>query len=195
MSQSNQALYRKGHRFGNALFTKIVAFLFGSQFTDILSGYRAFSRRFVKSFPALSRGFDTEVELTIHSLELRIPVDEVTTRYANRPQGSASKLNKYRDGLIILSRVVLMLKETRPLFFFSLIAGFLAFLSILLSLPLIYSYLATGLIPRIPTAILSTGIMLLAAISLTCGLILDSVCRGRKERKYLHYLSLPWLKK
>lgn len=192
---NNEALYRKGHRLGNSLFTKLVAALFGNQFSDILSGYRAFSKRFVKSFPALSHGFDTEVELTIHSLELRIPVGEVETQYTTRPEGSESKLNKYRDGLRILCRVILMLKETRPLLFFGVLALIFVLTSVSLSIPLFYSYVTTGLVPRLPTAILSTGIMILAFISLTCGIVLDSVCRGRKERKYLYYLSLPWLRK
>ncbi|OGO93870.1 MAG: glycosyl transferase [Coxiella sp. RIFCSPHIGHO2_12_FULL_42_15] len=192
-SELGQALYRKGHRLGNALFTKIVGSLFGNHFTDILSGYRAFSRRFVKSFPALSRGFDIEAELTIHSLELRIPVGEVATPYFSRPEGSQSKLNKYRDGIVILFRIISMLKETRPFFFFTFIALVFAMLSVFLAIPLFYSYFTIGLVPRIPTAILTTGVMILACISFMCGIMLDSVCRGRRERKYLHYLSLPWL--
>ena len=186
--------YRKGHRFGNALFTKLVDCLFASPFKDILSGYRAFSRRFVKSFPALSRGFDTEVELTIHALELSVPVGEIDTAYYARPKGSQSKLNKYRDGLKILRRIVLMLKETRPFLFFGVVAGLLGGLSIALAVPLLYHFMLTGLVPRIPTAILTTGMMVLAFMSLGCGIILDSVSRGRKERLYLHYLSQPWLK-
>lgn len=192
-STPEQSLYPKGHRFGNALFTTLVGSLFGHHFSDILSGYRAFSRRFVKSFPALSCGFDIEAELTIHSLELHLPVGEVETRYFLRPEGSQSKLNKYRDGLAISCRIVSMLKETRPFFFFTTIAFLLALLSVALAIPLFYSYFTVGLVPRIPTAILTTGIMLFACMSFVCGIILDSVCRGRREKKYLHYLSLPAL--
>lgn len=187
--------YRLGHRFGNALFTNMVAFLFGKQFNDILSGFRVFSRRFVKSFPAASSGFDTEAELTIHSLELKLPVGEMQTKYFDRVEGSESKLSTYRDGFRVLLRVFLMLKETRPLFFFGVIGFALMLLSIMLSVPLFYSYLTTGLIPRIPTAILTTGVMLLGFLSLVCGIILDSVCRARRDGKYLHYLSLSWLGK
>ncbi len=187
--------HRKGHRFGNQLFNKVVGLLFGKQFSDILSGYRVLSKRFVKSFPAVSRGFDTEVELTIHSLELRLPVAEVPTNYTPRPEGSVSKLRTYRDGVIILSRILLMLKETKPILFFGAIGLSFALLSVILGIPLIYTFLKTHLVPRIPTAILTTGIMVLAFISLTCGIILDSVCRARRERKYLHYLTLPKLRK
>ncbi len=194
-NKQDKKTYRPGHRFGNAFFTNAVGFLFGKSFTDILSGYRVFSRRFVKSFPALSHGFDIETELTIHSLELKLPVDEIETEYASRPQGSTSKLNKYRDGIKILFRLLLMLKETRPLFFFGTIAFLLAMISVLLAAPLFHTYLISHAVPRIPTAILSTAIMMLSFISLTSGIILDSVCRGRKERKYLYYLSLPWMKK
>lgn len=187
--------YRSGHRFGNELFTKTVSFLFGKQFTDILSGYRVFSRRFVKSFPVLSAGFDIEVEMTIHALELRLPVTEIKTDYFERPKGSMSKLNKYRDGLKILCRVLMMLKETRPLLFFGGIALMLILLSVSLSMPLLYTYVQTGLVPRFPTAILTTGIMLLACLSFSCGVILASVCKGRREFKCLHYLSLARFKK
>jgi len=182
-------IYRAGHRFGNSLFNRFVRFLFGNKFTDILSGYRVFSKRFIKSFPAVSRGFDTEVELTIHSLELRLPVAEIATEYAARPEGSESKLRSYRDGIRILLRILVMLKESRPLFFFGSIAGIFALLAIGLAFPLLITYVKTGLVPRMPTAILSTGMMLIAVISFTCGIVLDSVCRGRREKKYLRYLS------
>ncbi len=184
-------LYRSGHRLGNILFNCLVRFLFGNTFTDILSGYRVFSRRFVKSFPALSRGFDTEVELTIHSLELRLPVAEIPSMYAARAEGSESKLRSYRDGFRVLLRIILMLKETKPIFFFGIIASILALISFGLATPLLITYIKTGLVPRMPTAILSTGLMILAFIGFTCGIILDSVCRGRREKKYLHYLSYP----
>lgn len=189
---ANPETYRRGHRSGNVIFTRGVSALFGKTFSDILSGYRVFSRRFVKSFPALSSGFEIETELTVHSLELNLSVGEVETKYGSRPEGSSSKLNKYRDGGKILYRLILMLKESRPLLFFGVIAFTLALISIMLAVPLVHSYVTIHAIPRIPTAILTTGVMLLAFISLTCGIILDSVCRGRKERKYLNYLAMPW---
>ncbi|MCH9769716.1 MAG: glycosyltransferase family 2 protein [Gammaproteobacteria bacterium] len=183
--------FRFGHRFGNALFNKTVSILFGKHFNDILSGYRVFSKRFVKSFPALSCGFDTEAELTIHSLELAIPVAEVKTKFFARPKGSTSKLRSIRDGIRILLRILLMLKETKPLLFFGVIAAILAIFSLSCSVQLFITYAATGLVPKIPTAILVTGIMIIAFVSLVCGVILDSVARARRERKYLYYLSLP----
>ena len=188
---SNAAAYRPGHRFGNTLFTIYVAFLFGQQFTDILSGYRVFSRRFVKSFPPFARGFEIETELTIHSLDLRLPVGEVETPYQSRPHGSVSKLNSVRDGLRILGTILFLLKETKPLQFFSVLFAVLALSSAGLGLPLLLTYLETGLVPRFPTAVLSTGMMLLAFICLSSGLVLDSVSRGRREAKLLRYLSLP----
>ena len=183
--------YRPGHRFGNALFTGIVGTIFGSRFGDILSGYRALSRRFVKSFPALSLGFEIETELTVHALELRMPVAEVLTDYKERPEGSESKLNTFRDGWRILSLIVRLLKEERPLMFFGSVFAVLALFSVGISYPLLVTYLETGLVPRFPTAILAAATMLLAFLSLACGLILDTVTRGRKEFKRLRYLQLP----
>lgn len=184
------ATYRLGHRFGNSLFSTIIARLFGKQFKDVFSGYRVFSRRFVKSFPAASRGFDIETELTIHSLELRLPTAEIKTHYGARPEGSTSKLNSYRDGFKILMRILLLLKEVRPLLFFGSIFVILAFISCALFSPVFIDYLKTGLVQRFPTAILSTGIMLLAFMSLTCGIILDNVCRSRREMKRFFYLNV-----
>ncbi len=183
--------YRPGHRFGNRLFTLSVQALFGRRFSDILSGYRVFSRRFVKSFPCRSQGFEIETELTIHSLDLRLPVGEVGTPYSSRPEGSASKLNSVSDGLRILKEILWLLKANRPLMFFGSIAVLLALLSLALAVPLLVTYSETGLVPRFPTAVLSTGIMILSFLSLACGLILDSVSRGRREVKALRYLSLP----
>lgn len=189
------AVYRMGHRFGNSLFTGLIAKLFGKQFNDVFSGYRVFTRRFVKSFPAMSRGFEIETELTIHSLELRLPATEIATDYGARPEGSASKLNSYSDGFKILLRIVVLLKEVRPLLFFGSLFIFLALFSSLLFFPVLLDYIHTGLVERLPTAILSTGIMLLAFISLASGIILDSVCRARREVKRFFYLSLPrWMK-
>lgn len=185
------AAWSHRRRLGNRLLTAFVAKLFGKRFTDILSGYRAFSRRFVKSFPALARGFEIETELTIHALELRLPVAEIETSYIARPEGSQSKLRTSRDGARILRTILLLLKEERPFRFFGSISLVLAVVSIALAYPLLIEFLETGLVPRIPTAVLCTGLMLLAFLSLTCGLILDSVSRGRREMKRMAYLAVP----
>ena len=183
--------YRAGHQFGNAMLTGFVARLFGRTFSDILSGYRVFSRRFVKSFPALSVGFETETELTVHALELRMPVMEIETPYGARPEGSVSKLSTYRDGFRILRLILQLYKHERPLAYFSIVAGALALLSVLLGTPLVLEWLRTGLVPRFPTAILTTGIMIMAFLSLTVGLVLETVTRGRQELKRLIYLQVP----
>lgn len=185
--------YRAGHRFGNKLLTGLVRLIFGRSFSDVLSGYRVFSRRYVKSFPALAKGFETETELTVHALELRMPVAEIPTPYRSRPEYSSSKLNTYRDGFRILTTIIRLYKTERPLAFFSIASALLATLSILLAYPLLVTYLHTGLVPRFPTAILSMGLMLLAFLSLSCGLILDTVTRGRLELKRLVYLSISGL--
>jgi len=187
---SSNAVYRFGHRIGNALFSMLIGKLFGKNFKDVFSGYRVFSKRFVKSFPAMTRGFDIETELTIHSLELNIPGAEIETYYRARPQGSTSKLNSVGDGMRILVRIVALLKETRPLLFFGGLFIALVSISVFLFLPVLMDYWHTGLVKRFPTAILSTGIMLLAFMSLGCGIILDNVCRARKEMKRFFYLSL-----
>ena len=186
-----QAAYRAGHRFGNWLLTSCVIFLFGHTFTDILSGYRVFSRRFVKSFPAHASGFETETELTVHALELRMPVAEIDTVYGARPADSQSKLNTYRDGFRILMTIFGLLKVERPLLFFSMGFALCALLSVTLAIPVFQTYLQTGLVPRFPTAILSACLMLLGIILLTCGLVLDTVTRGRAEAKRLAYLAIP----
>ena len=186
-----EAAYRPGHRLGNQVLTGLVRSIFGNRVRDMLSGYRVFSRRFVKSFPALSAGFETETEFTVHALELRMPIGEVVTRYKDRPQGSTSKLRTYSDGFRILRTIVLLVKEERPLPFFLALAAAMVIVAVLLSIPVLLDYARTGLVPRLPTAVLVTGLMLLAALSTTCGLILDSVARGRKEIKRLAYLALP----
>jgi glycosyltransferase involved in cell wall biosynthesis len=188
---SEQAAYRAGHRFGNALFTGFVANLFGNRFTDILSGYRVFSRRYVKSFPALSNGFEIETELTVHALQLRMPIGELDTPYGARLEGSTSKLSTYRDGLRILFMITKLFKNERPLFFFSIVFALLALVSVGLSLPVLVTYLQTGLVPRLPTAVLAASTMLLAFLALTCGLVLDTVTHGRREMKRLAYLTVP----
>ncbi len=184
-----EAAYRRGHRVGNQVLTGMVAWVFGDLVTDMLSGYRVFSRRFVKSFPALASGFETETEFTVHALELRMPVGEVPTPYKDRPEGSASKLRTYSDGLRILRTIMLLVKEERPLQFFALAALLLVLLGVGLAVPVFVDYVRTGLVPRVPTAVLSTGLVLLAMLSLACGLILDSVSRGRKESKRMAYLA------
>ena len=183
--------YRPGHVLGNRLFTGLLASLFGRTFSDIFSGYRVFSRRFVKSFPALSRGFETETEISVHALELAMPVAEIDTRYGVRPEGSQSKLSTWRDGWRILKTIVHLYRIERPVLFYGSFSLFLAALAVMLSVPLVLTFLQTGLVPRFPTAILVTGLMILAALSFFAGLILDTVVRGRREVRRLHYLSLP----
>ncbi len=183
--------YRRGHRFGNAMLTGMLAKLFGRSFTDILSGYRVFSRRFVKSFPVLSVGFEIETEISVHALELKMPCAEIATPYYARPEGSTSKLSTYSDGWRILRTIIKLYRIERPLWFFGAIAGLFAALAVLLAVPLIFTYLETHQVPRFPTAILSTGLMLLAGLNLFTGLILDTVVRGRQEVRRLAYLALP----
>jgi glycosyltransferase involved in cell wall biosynthesis len=186
-----EAAYRRGHRFGNALLTNMLAWTFGRSFSDILSGYRVFSRRFVKSFPVLSSGFEIETEISVHALEMRLPVAEVVTAYAARPEGSVSKLSTYSDGWRILKTIAMLFRFERPLLFFGGLGALLAAVAVGLAIPLVITYLQTGLVPRFPTAILATGLMLLAALNGFCGLILDTVVRGRREVRRLAYLALP----
>ncbi len=186
-----QEAYRAGHRFGNWMLTSMVSLIFGNRFKDMLSGYRVFSRRYVKSFPALAVGFETETELTVHALHLRMPTDEVETPYKDRPVGSLSKLSTFKDGFRILWMILVLIKEEKPMPFFSLIAAALGFISIALMLPILAEYIETGLVPRFPTAILSTSLMIMAFLSFACGLILDTVTRGRNEMKRMRYLNVP----
>jgi glycosyltransferase involved in cell wall biosynthesis len=183
------ASYRRGHRFGNQLLTGIVRKIFGDQIKDMLSGYKLLSRRFVKSFPALADGFDTETELTIHALELAMPVAHVTGPYKGRPEGSTSKLNTYRDGIRILWIILVLFKHERPMQLFSAVGAGLVLIAIGLGIPIVITFLQTGLVPRLPTALLATGLILIAALSFTTGLILDTVSRGRRENRMLAYLS------
>jgi glycosyltransferase involved in cell wall biosynthesis len=182
--------YRSGHQAGNRLFNKILLAFFGSHFEDIFSGYRAFSRRFVKSFPAASTGFDIETELSVHALELHLPVAEIVSPYGARPEGSASKLRTYRHGSFILWRILILYKEIRPFQFFSALSFLLTVVALLLAYPVVVTFVETGLVPRFPTAILATGLMILAFVSFTAGLILDSLRRARRESKRLFYLQL-----
>jgi glycosyltransferase involved in cell wall biosynthesis len=186
-----QAAYRPGHRFGNQLLTSCVTYLFGRTFSDILSGYRVFSRRFVKTFPTLSAGFEIETEITVHALELKMPVGELVTAYAARPEGSISKLSTYRDGWRILQLIMNLYRLERPVQLYGAVAGVFGVVAVLLSIPLVVTYLQTGLVPRIPTAVLCVGLVLLAVLSGMCGLILDTVTRGRREMKRLAYIGMP----
>ena len=188
---TQQEAYRAGHVWGNKMLTTFLASLFGQRFSDILSGYRVFSRRYVKSFPALATGFETETELTVHALTLALPVAEIDSNYSARPSGSVSKLSTYRDGARILRMMLLLFKNERPVLFFGLVALALGLLSLGLMIPVVVTYWETGLVPRFPTAILSASIMLLAFLSVACGLILDTVTRGRREMKRLAYLQIP----
>ncbi len=183
--------YRRGHVLGNRMMTGILARLFGRSFTDIFSGYRVFSRRFAKSFPVLSAGFEIETEMSVHALELKMPVGEIETPYFARLEGSESKLSTWRDGLRILRTIVTLYRIERPMLFFGLLAAALALLAIGLAAPLVLTYVETGLVPRFPTAILATGLMLLAFLNLFTGLILDTVVRGRREMRRLAYLAVP----
>jgi hypothetical protein len=184
-----EAAYRAGHRLGNRLFSAAVDWTFDATFTDILSGYRVFSRRFVKSFPVLSRGFEIEIELTVHALELELPTAEISTPYFARPVGSVSKLNTWRDGLRLLATIADLCRSERPLAFFGAIGAALALVSLVLAVPVFATYLEQGVVPRLPTAVLSTGLMLLAFLFAVAGLILDTVTRGRREMKLLAYLA------
>jgi len=184
------AAYRRGHRAGNLMLTGFVTHIFGRAFTDILSGYRAFSRRFVKSFPILSGGFEIETELTVHALELELPVGEIATPYFSRPAGSASKLSTWHDGFRILWTVLKLYRAERPLALFGSLGIALAIVSVGLVIPIVITYVEEGIVPRLPTAVLSTGLMLLAFLSIAVGLILDTVTRGRREAKLIAYLAL-----
>ncbi len=189
-SEIEQA-YRRGHRLGNRVLTGILARLFGRSFSDILSGYRVFSRRFVKSFPILSAGFEIETEISVHALELRVPVAEMVTRYGARPEGSASKLSTYRDGWRILLTIMTLFRIERPVLYFGSLGFLLALLALVLAAPLIITYMQTGLVPRFPTAILATGLVIVAFLCFFTGLILDTVVRGRREVRRLAYLAVP----
>ncbi|MCQ9326675.1 glycosyltransferase [Neisseria dentiae] len=181
--------YRSGHQWGNKMLTGTVMKIFGGQFTDMLSGYRAFSRRYAKSFPALARGFETETELTVHALELRMPYGEVMTVYSERPEGSESKLSTYKDGFRILNMIIRLFMREKPVLFFGIIGAAFALLSVLFGLPVIGEFIVTGLVPRLPTALLAASLMLIAVACLFTGLILNGITTGRRENKRLFYLN------
>ena len=188
------AAYRPGHRTGNWMLTSFLSSVFGEAFRDILSGYRVFSRRFVKSFPVLSDGFEIETELSVHALELALPVAEIETPYYARPEGSVSKLNTWRDGFRILGTILKLYRSEKPLRFFTVIGLFLMLVSVGLAVPVIITYLEEGIVPRLPTAVLSMGLTIVAVLSVSSGLVLDTVTRGRREMKLLAYLSQPVIK-
>ena len=187
--ETHQAAYRAGHRLGNAVLTGLVAKLFGAQIVDMLSGYRVFSRRFVKSFPSFSREFEIETELTVHAMQMRMAVAEVETNYKERPPGSMSKLRTFRDGWRILMTITNLVRNERPLMFFALLALLLGLVAIVLGIPVILDYVDTGLVPRFPTAILASALVVIAVISLATGAILDLVAHVRREAKRLVYLQ------
>lgn len=189
--EDHEDVYRPGHRFGNRVLTGTVRHIFGQGLTDMLSGYRVFSRRFVKSFPANARRFEIETELTIHALHMRLPCGEISTRYFKRADGTQSKLSTYKDGILILRFIMFLFQDARPLQFFSILGGSLALLSLLTGVPVVLEYFETGLVPRFPSAILSTGLMLSALLCFMCGLIVESVSRGRKDAFRLFYLNQP----
>jgi glycosyltransferase involved in cell wall biosynthesis len=182
---------RTGHAFGNRIFNSLYKRLFGRDFTDIFSGYRAFSRRFVKSFPAVSGGFEIETEMSVHASQLKLPVAEVELDYGRRPEGSASKLSTYRDGARILLMFARLMKETRPLRFFAAFSALFLLIGVVLMTPVLIEYAETGLVPRMPTWILSLAFLLLSILMGVTGIILDSVARGRAEQKRIFYLSIP----
>ena len=188
---TDAAAYRPGHVLGNRLLTGLTSLLFNVHLSDMLSGYRIFSRRFVKSFPFTAEGFAIETELTVHAVRLMMPMSEMDTRYKERPVGSVSKLNTYRDGFRILGTIGYLVREERPLVFFSTIAFLFAAVAAFIGAPVVSDYVHTGLVPRLPTAVLATGLMVIAFLSLTCGLILDTVTRGRWEAKRMAYLAIP----
>jgi len=186
--------YRSGHQAGNRAFNKVVQYFFGKGFSDIFSGYRAFSHRFVKSCAIKSKGFEIETELSVHALELNLPIAEIETEYYARPEGSSSKLNSYRDGFRILRFIFQLLKENRPMFFFSSVAAMLIALAVVIFTPIFIHWLNVHLIPRIPTVILCTGLVLVAVVSFACGMILSNVSDSRRELKRLFYLKTPYFK-
>ncbi len=188
---TDAAAYRPGHVLGNRMLTGLTALLFRVHLSDMLSGYRIFSRRFVKSFPFTAEGFAIETELTVHAVRLMMPMSEMDTRYKERPVGSVSKLNTYRDGLRILGTIGYLVREERPLIFFATIAALFAAVAVIIGAPVVSDYVHTGLVPRLPTAVLATGLMVIAFLSLTCGMILDTVTRGRWEAKRMAYLAIP----
>lgn len=191
VENGDEKTYRPGHRMGNKLLTGTVSAIFKGTFSDMLSGYRVFSRRYAKSFPCHSHGFEIETELTIHALELRMRIGEVSTKYGERPEGSVSKLSTYRDGIKILKTIIQLYAYERPLFFYSLIALFFAIVSLAIGTPVITEFIDTGLVPKFPSVVAAASIMIMAMLSIVCGVISHLVTISRRESKYLTYLSIP----
>jgi glycosyltransferase involved in cell wall biosynthesis len=183
--------YRHGHRFGNWLLTSLVGAIFGRSFSDMLSGYKVFSRRYVKSFPAMSTGFEIETELTIHALEMEMATNEVPTKYGNRPVGSNSKLNTYRDGFRILTTIINLMKNEKPFFFYSIISGALLFFGLYLFVPVLLDFMRTGLVLKLPTVVVSVGLFIAALMGFFLAIVQHSIAHSRREFKRLHYLSIP----
>jgi glycosyltransferase involved in cell wall biosynthesis len=188
---SQHGAYRCGHRLGNLVLSTMVRSMFGRRISDVLSGYRCFSRRFVKSFPALAGGFETETEFSVHALALSMPVAEILANYRERPAGSKSKLRTWSDGLRILRTILVLMKEGRPLLFFAASGTALLLVALAIGVPVVMEFLQTSLVPKLPSAVLATGLVLLSSLTLVCGMVLDSVERGRKEKKRLAYLAIP----
>lgn len=188
--ETAKGAYRRGHRFGNRMLTGLVGQVFGTQTRDMLSGYKVFSRRFVKSFPAMSAGFEIETELMIHALELKLPLSEISAPYGERPEGSTSKLATYRDGFMILRLIGVLVQRERPLEFFSAVAAVLVLIGLALGLPVVAEFLATGLVPRLPTAVLASGFVLSALLAFAIGIILAAITHSRREMKRLAYLAV-----
>ncbi len=184
-----KASYRKGHRFGNQLLSALVQKVFARKVSDMLSGYKAMSRRFVKSMPIFSKGFEIETEITVHAMELETTIGEIETQYRERPEGSESKLNTFGDGVRILNAITTLVRQGKPLLFFSAVGFIFALVAFILAVPVVITFLQTHKVPRLPTALLSTGLILLSSLSFTVGLILDNVTRARKETITLKYLS------
>ena len=194
--ETHHAAYRHGHKLGNNMITGTVRIIFGDRIHDMLSGYKLLSRRFVKSFPMISKGFDIETELAIHALELDLPIYNIKGNYRERGEGSVSKLNTFKDGWKILMMIMRMVRHEKPLFYFGVIGILLAMFSVILGIPLLVTWFETGLVPRFPTAILATGLMIIAGMSFQVGIILDTVTRGRREIKLLNFLQIPtWIKR
>jgi glycosyltransferase involved in cell wall biosynthesis len=187
--QTTTSAYRPGHELGNRGFNWFVGSVFSSPVSDMLSGYRVFSRRFVKSFPALSREFEIETELTVHAMSLRVPQVEVPVGFKDRPAGSESKLRTYHDGFRILSLIIGLIRHERPMLFYGIVGALLTLVALLIGLPVVIEFFDTGLVPRLPTAILAVGVVILAVLSWTIGLILDGVLKARRELSRLNYLT------
>ncbi|EGT4443924.1 glycosyltransferase family 2 protein [Cronobacter sakazakii] len=195
VENGDEKTYRPGHRFGNKMLTGTVSTIFKGSFSDMLSGYRVFSRRYAKSFPCHSHGFEIETELTIHALELRMRIGEVSTEYGERPEGSVSKLSTYKDGVKILRTIIQLYAYERPLFFYTVIAAIFAFISILIGAPVVADFVETGLVPKFPSAVAAASVMIMAMLSIVCGTISHLVTISRRESKYLSYLSIPMISK